>query len=115
MDKIKIQDLKIYAYHGVHETEHRVGQWYTVNLELNGTFFLAKSSDDLHGTIDYAAVTALVKAEMAQASKLIEHVAQRIATSLKSSFLLLESGTVEVVKENPPVKGVGSVSVTVEI
>ena len=107
--------MKIYAYHGVHEIEHRVGQWYTINLELNGDYSLAKASDDLHGTIDYAAVTELIQAEMAIPAKLIEHVAQRIADRLRALFPLLKNGNIEVVKENPPVKGVGRVSVVVEI
>lgn len=115
MDLVKIYDLRIYAYHGVHELESIVGQWYIVNLELRGDFTAAKSTDNLQGTIDYVVVVEVVKDEMAIPSKLIEHVAQRIASKLKSSFSLLKNGKIEIIKEQPPVKGVGSVGVVVEV
>ena len=92
-----------------------MGQWYVVNVELNGDFSTAKQNNDLSGTVDYSTITNLIQKEMAISSQLIEHVAQRIASSLRKSFSLIQSGSVEVVKEYPPVKGVGGVAVVVDI
>lgn len=114
MDKIKIQNIKTYAFHGVHEVETLVGQWYLVNIELQGDFSKAKLSNELSGTVDYSQVTELVLKEMAVPSKLIEHVAQRIVLSISENFPLIQGGKVEVIKTFPPVKGAGEVSITLE-
>ena len=70
-------------------------------------------TDDLADTLDYVAATAVVTQEMAQRSKLLEHVAQRILNGLFNVFATLEKATVCVEKLNPPIGAhVQSVSVT---
>ena len=100
---IKIDGLRIYAYHGVDPQEAIVGAWYTVSITMNADATAAVLSDDLDGTVNYAKVADIVKQQMLVRSALLEHVAGRIAQSLLNEFPTLQSVTVTVSKENPPV------------
>ncbi|MFT6715879.1 MAG: dihydroneopterin aldolase [Saprospiraceae bacterium] len=114
MGLVEISGLKVYAYHGVHEVENIVGQWYVVDLSLSVDFTEAQENDKLSGTIDYSKVNDMILSEMKINSKLIEHVAGRIKTSLQNQFTMLKSGSIKISKLNPPVKGaVNAVAVTV--
>jgi dihydroneopterin aldolase len=113
MGLIEINDLRVYAFHGVHEVEQVVGQWYVVNLSLSVDFDLAERNDDIFGTIDYSVVNDLVLTEMKIKSKLIEHVAGRIKNAIQQQFPSINTGKITVSKENPPVIGsLKTVSVT---
>lgn len=113
MGLITINGLKVYAYHGVHDVEQIVGQWYEVNLSLQIDFSNAEENDELSGTADYGLINDLVLSEMKIKSKLLEHVAGRIKKGLQSLFPSITSGEIKISKLNPPVKGaVTSVAVT---
>lgn len=45
MGLIELNGLEVYAYHGVHEVEQLVGQWYEVNLSLTTDFCQAEEKD----------------------------------------------------------------------
>jgi 7,8-dihydroneopterin aldolase/epimerase/oxygenase len=93
-----------------------IGGDYVVNIALKGDFSKASSSDNLKDTVDYVDVYNIVKKEMATRSHLIEHVAKRIANSVKKSFASVEKLSVEVIKKNPPIGGeVEEVSAVIEI
>lgn len=105
MGVIKLENIKVYAYQGVFDVEQLVGQWYDVSVEINYDFTLAAETDELDGTIDYSKINDLVRLEMQTSSKLIEHVAGRIAKKIKDQFPPIESGKVTIKKLTPPVKG----------
>ncbi|MFT6747202.1 MAG: dihydroneopterin aldolase [Glaciecola sp.] len=105
MGLIELNGLEVYAFHGVHDIEQTVGQWYEVNLSLTVDFKKAEQNDELSGTVDYSIINDLVLAEMKIKSKLIEHVAGRIKRKIQSQFPLIKSGTISISKLNPPVKG----------
>ena len=100
---ITLDSLRFYAYHGAEPQEAIVGAWYTVSIAMKADVTAAILSDDLSGTINYAKVTDITKQQMAIRSALLEHVAGRIAQSLLNQFPTLQSVTVTVCKENPPV------------
>ena len=53
---------------------------------------------------------------MAIKSKLIEHVAHRIANCVLETFSNIEGGTLSIAKKNPPVQGeIESVEVVIEL
>jgi len=114
MNKILVEGIRIYAYHGCLEEEAKIGADYIVNVVLETDFSNAAQTDDLTKTIDYVTVYNIVKAQMAIRSKLIEHVAQRIIDALKKEFSFLKKTEVKVTKLNPPMHGhVDSVSVVI--
>ena len=100
---ITLDSLRFYAYHGAEPQEAIVGAWYTVTVIMKADASTAILNDDLNGTINYALVADVIKAQMQIRSALLEHVAGRIAQSLLNEFPTLQSVTVTVSKENPPV------------
>ncbi len=100
---ITLNGLRFYSYHGAEPQETVVGAWYTVDLIMKVQVTKAIENDTLADTVNYAQVTEIVKREMAVNSKLLEHVAGRILNSLFENFGTIQSATVTVSKEHPPV------------
>lgn len=98
---IHLKGLNLYAYHGVLPQENRIGAEYTIDLRLKTDFTPAAETDDLTGTVNYAAVFETVKDEMAIPSRLLEHVSRRIAARLLRDFPL-EEVRIALYKQNPP-------------
>jgi len=105
MNKILIEGIKLYAYHGCLEEEEKIGAYYIVDVTLETDFTEAAKTDDLIKTIDYVTVYNIVKKQMAIRSKLIEHVGQRIINELKKELTGLKKVKVKVTKLNPPMNG----------
>ena len=99
---IRLEGLKIYAYHGVLPQENLVGAYYYIDLKLKTDFTHAAETDELEGTVSYADIFAVVKEEMAITSKLLEHVCQRIASRIFNDFPTIEAIEIRLSKENPP-------------
>ena len=97
--------MKFYAYHGVGAQETQVGNQFVVNLHLTAPLEQAILTDDLRYTINYATVFEIVKQEMSIPSKLLEHVAGRIVSKLRTNFPQLTALTLKVEKLNPPFGG----------
>ena len=115
MGRIRLENIRVYAFHGCLKEEEKIGSDYLVHLDLVTDFSEAALEDNLSKTIDYVHANRIVREEMEQRSKLIETVAQRIAIRLKKEFPGLISGEVEVVKLSPPMGGhVDSVSVVLD-
>ncbi len=100
--QVRLNNLKIYAHHGVLPQERVVGAYFYVNLRIETDFSRAMATDELDGTISYAEVFDVVRAEMAVPSKLLEHVAGRICHSLFDRFPAAEAIQLDILKENPP-------------
>jgi dihydroneopterin aldolase len=116
LGKINVTGIKLYAYHGCLEEEAVIGANYVVDIKFETDFSQAQRTDDLSKTVDYVVVYNIVKAEMAIRSKLIEHVAGRIADELIRRLPEIEKAEVTVTKLNPPMNGdVQQVGVTVSV
>jgi len=97
--------MKFLAYHGVSPQETIVGNDFTVDVAYAFSAEKAIASDDLQHTVNYAEVFDLVKKEMAQPSRLLEHVAGRILRAIKEACPQLTSLEVRVSKHHPPLGG----------
>jgi len=102
MGKIRLQNLRIYAYHGCLEEEAKIGSNYRVDLEIEADLSISAENDQLKDTIDYVHLTAIVQEEMALRSKLLEHVAERINQRVILEFESVTKVNVIVSKLNPP-------------
>ena len=100
---IRLEKVRFRALHGVLPQERQVGGDFTVTLRIGYPWQAAMDSDAVADTLDYAAAYRLVRCEMAVPSQLLEHVAGRILSSLFENFGAIQSATVTVSKENPPV------------
>jgi dihydroneopterin aldolase len=105
MDKIFINRMCFYAYHGAYPEENRLGQRFYIDLELGLDLQAAGRTDDLNLTVNYAEVYEAVKQEVTTTQvKLIETLAERIADRLLDSFPI-EEALVRVTKPDPPIPG----------
>lgn len=100
--KIYLRNVRFHAFHGVLSQEGIVGNDYLVNLVLDYDFSSAMKTDELQGTLNYAEVYQKVREEMAVPSKLLEHVAGRIAHRLFSDFPEIQKLQLSITKVNPP-------------
>ena len=100
--KIYLRNVRFHAFHGVLPQEGIVGNDYLVNVVLDYDFSSALKTDDLQGTLNYAEVYQKVREEMAVPSKLLEHVAGRIAHRLFSDFREIQKLQLSITKVNPP-------------
>jgi dihydroneopterin aldolase len=101
--KIVLTDMRFYAFHGVCSQEKAVGNHFLVSLSLTASLDRAAASDDLDDTINYADVYETVKREMDVPSRLVEHVAARIISSLKNRFPQILETELSLSKLNPPI------------
>ena len=100
--EIILKDMHFFAYHGLLPQEAVVGNEYVVNLTLSVDISRAMQTDDVNDTVNYANVYQAVKAEMQQPSKLLEHVAGRIAHHILKDFPQIQSMDILIEKLNPP-------------
>lgn len=86
--------------------ENKLGQIFQISLILHLSTKKAGLSDNVEDTVSYADVYETVKEITEQRKyKLIEALAETIATEVLENYPLLESITVKVVKPNPPISG----------
>lgn len=105
MDTIRLNNIRVYAYHGCLPEETKIGSDYRVDLSVKANLDTSALSDELKDTVDYVHLNAIVKEEMAQPSKLLEHVAKRILDRIFSELSLVKVIKVKVAKLNPPLGG----------
>lgn len=109
---IAIENVAFHCRHGVFDQERTVGADYAVTLRVSVACTAAMHADSLEGTVNYADLYALCKQQMEIPSRLIEHVALRIAAEVKRRFPQVVSGSLRVEKLHPPIAGFdGSASV----
>ena len=99
---IRIEKLRIRAFHGVQPQERQVGGDFTVTLRIGYPWQRAMESDDVADTLDYAAVYRLVRSEMAVPSQLLEHVAGRITKKLLRQYPQITTIDLWLTKVAPP-------------
>ena len=102
---IVLNDVHLYAYHGVMEQERKVGGWFSVTLRVHYNISRAMDTDQVDDTISYADLLDTVKEQMAQPSQLVEHVAGRIGQAVARRFPQAERIEVRLLKLNPPMGG----------
>lgn len=105
MGIIRVTNIQVYAYHGCLVEEGKIGSDYRVDVAVKANLQKSAQSDQLKDTVDYVHINKIVKEEMSQRSKLLEHVARRILDRIFSEIDISEEATVEVSKINPPIGG----------
>jgi dihydroneopterin aldolase/2-amino-4-hydroxy-6-hydroxymethyldihydropteridine diphosphokinase len=94
MDRIFVEDLEVFAYHGVMQQEKELGQKFLISLELFLDLKEAGKSDDLSKTVNYGELCHEAEKEFQRESyDLIERAAEKLG-----EFILLNYSGVERVK-----------------
>lgn len=105
MDKIIIDDIIIYAYHGVLPEEKALGQEFKISLELSTDFSMIKD-DQIKQAVDYRDAVDVVQEVMkGPPCNLLETLAVQIAKQLLQIPGIIEV-EVEIYKPNPPLPAV---------
>jgi|TARA_B100001059_G_scaffold136677_1_gene137022 dihydroneopterin aldolase len=110
---VKVENLKIYAFHGCMNEEKVIGSDYVVNI--TAICFVNKEvfQDVISGTVDYVDLARIAKQEMSIRAKLLEVVVKRIIDRSFEEITVLNKISVTVSKINPPINAdVEAVSVT---
>lgn len=106
MDKIILNQLQFYGFHGLYPEENKLGQRFDVDVELFLDLKIAGNSDDMYDSIHYGEAYELIKEIVeGEPKNLIESVAETIASKLLKRYDLLQACRVRVVKPNPPIPG----------
>jgi len=103
MDRMILNGMRFYGYHGVFPEENKLGQQYIVDVELKIDLEQASQTDELEHTVNYAEMHALVKFIVeGPPFKLIEALAGHIASRLLDAYTNVNEVTVRVTKPHPP-------------
>ncbi|MBI1805376.1 MAG: dihydroneopterin aldolase [Ignavibacteriae bacterium] len=106
-DIIRIKNASFYAYHGVATDEQNLGGKFEIDVEIRSDLSKAMESDSLKRTIDYEAVYAMIRQIVTSKKfRLLEALANTIASELLTTYPQIDGVTVRVRKPHPPVKGV---------
>lgn len=115
MGIIKLENIRIFAFHGCLVEESRIGSDYLVQLEVKTDMRKSAQTDELKDTVDYVHLNKIVTEEMGIRSKLLEHVGQRIIERIFKEIAAVSTVKVSVSKCNPPIGGdVGAVTIVME-
>ncbi|MGD0620939.1 MAG: dihydroneopterin aldolase [Thermacetogeniaceae bacterium] len=105
-DKIIMQGMEFYGYHGVLPAEQEIGQRFLVDLELATYLEHPGRLDDVSETIDYSEVYGLVeKIVTEERFNLIEALAERISQAVLGRYSV-EEVMVRVKKPHAPLGGI---------
>ena len=100
--RVVLEKVRLHAAHGVMPQEQKVGGEFEVSLSVGCELAKAVETDDLRYTINYARLYEIVRQEMLIPSKLLEHVAGRIASNIFRSFPEAAPLDLKITKVNPP-------------
>lgn len=107
--------MRFYAFHGCFEEERAIGTHFRVDAWIETDTEKAQHSDKLDDTVNYLSVYQSIKKEMDQPSKLLENVAERMASTILNLYPTVEKVRIKVSKLNPPLGGhLGAVSVSID-
>ena len=102
-DRIEILGIRGHGFHGVLESESRMGQEFLIDVTLDLSTADAAASDDLTKTVDYSAIAQFVhELIVGKPFKLIEALAHHTADAIMR-FERVDGVTVRVHKPKAPI------------
>lgn len=106
MDKITINGMKVFGYHGVRPEEQANGQDFIIDVEMQLDLKKAGLSDKPEDTVDCFQVYSMVK-HIAKNNifRLIERLADNIAREILSRNEKVSEVTVRIMKPDAPLTG----------
>ncbi len=104
MDEIRIENLEVYAYHGVFPEENRRGQTFVINANLYTQTRKAAKEDELSLSTHYGEVCEFMHQFMKNNTyKMIETVAENMAREVLLTFPNLRGIELEIKKPDAPI------------
>ena len=82
-DKIVLQGMRFFGYHGVLPEERTMGQWFEIDVEIWGDLSKAAESDNVEDTLNYQQVYRDIKAIVeGEPVNLLEHLTHKIICNI---------------------------------
>ena len=107
MDKIIMENMGFYGYHGVLQEEKTLGQKFFVDAYLYLPLKKAGENDDLSFSVNYGAVYETIKRIVTnERFDLLEGLAERICSEIFLSYPLVQKLRIRVKKPEAPVPGI---------
>ena len=98
-DRILLQGMNFFGYHGTLPAENELGQRFVVDIEMHCDLRAAGQSDDLTQTVNYSEVYEQARAIVEGPKlKLTEAIAEQIAAAVLERHALVEAIRVKVTK-----------------
>ena len=105
MAKLVIEGMEFFAFHGCYKEEQQSGGNFSVDVQVDLPGEDTGKTDELEDTVNYEDVYRITKEIMGQPVRLIEHLAHRILSTLKSELGREGNWMVRVHKHSPPLAG----------
>ena len=105
MDKIIIQGLRIYAYHGVNPEEKENGQPFELDLTCELDLSVPCVTDRVEDTVSYAKIIKTVMAAFtAEKYDLLEKAAQTVCDAVLRQYKKIRAVELTLKKPEAPIK-----------
>lgn len=115
MDKITIQNLEVFAKHGVYPEENALGQKFVISVVMHTSTRKAGMTDDLRFSVNYGEVSHFIEEFVTNHTwKLLETIAERLAQELLLKYPLIAQVDLKIQKPWAPI-GLPLDTVSVEI
>lgn len=107
MDRIRLEGMAFYGYHGAMREEQRLGQRFFIDVEMEMDLSRAAQSDALADTVNYAEVYAVIR-QIAEGEPfcLLEKLGGTILAAVMKKWPEISAMTVTIHKPSAPVPGV---------
>ena len=114
-DRIVLEGMQFYGFHGVNAEEKSLGQPYVVDLAVEMDLSIPGKSDRLEDTVSYTHLYRSVRKVIEGESRnLLEAAAENVAVRILDEFPV-KAVQVRVKKPRPPIKGSFVENAVVEI
>lgn len=105
MNEIIIKNLKIFAYHGVHDEEKQTGQNFIIDAEITTEKTAGYETDEIADTVSYSDIIRNIKKSLTETSyNLLEKAAEITAKNIFDNFEKVKSIKLTIKKPEAPIK-----------
>ena len=113
--RIVLKGMEFHAFHGCYELERKVGNRFSVDVEITTELGEVAAEDAVEKAVNYLTVYEVVRKEMARTQRTIERVALNIIDAIRAGFPQVRHVKCTVSKLAPPLGGkLDRVSVVLE-
>ncbi len=116
MDKICLEGMIFYGYHGANPAERELGQRFVVDLDVECDLRTPGSTDRLEDTVSYSHLYQKVKAVLEGPGRnLLEALGEDVCRSVLDAFPMVQGVRVIIHKPAAPIRGAALAAASVEV
>lgn len=103
--KIYIENLEVFAYHGLFEEENKLGQKFIFDIICDVDYKKALVTDDMNDSVSYADIAqVVVNTATNNTFNLLERLAGEIVKQVFNNFSSINNINLKINKPNAPVR-----------